>query len=149
MPRLIGAAALLVAVALTASCGPAGSTASTGATLSPTSAPFGTASPSPTSTALTSTVSPTPTPTPTVSTPAVRKPRLPRVKPPQRPEPKPTATKRRPPPAPARTRRPPAPARIVHPGSFCSPPGAVGRTRSGTRMVCGSRGGDRARWRSG
>jgi hypothetical protein len=44
------------------------------------------------------------------------------------------------PPAPARPTRAPAPpppsARIVHPGAFCSPPGAHGVTAAGTVMKC-------------
>ncbi|MEU6998164.1 hypothetical protein [Nonomuraea sp. NPDC046570] len=57
-------------------------------------------------------------------------------------------------------RQVPGPARIrpvtrpavrsgVHPGSFCSPAGALGRTKTGTLMKCVSRGGGHARWRSG
>ncbi|WP_445394734.1 PASTA domain-containing protein [Streptomyces sp. LE64] len=40
-------------------------------------------------------------------------------------------------------------ASTVHPGSFCSPPGAVGVTRAGTPMVCGPGSDGRNRWRSG
>jgi hypothetical protein len=43
------------------------------------------------------------------------------------------------PPAPAPTTRAPAPpssGRIVHPGAFCSPPGAHGVTSAGTPMTC-------------
>lgn len=37
----------------------------------------------------------------------------------------------------------------VHPGSFCSPPGATGVTKAGTPMVCGPGSDGRNRWRSG
>ncbi|MGW7609562.1 PASTA domain-containing protein [Streptomyces sp. NPDC054766] len=36
----------------------------------------------------------------------------------------------------------------VHPGSFCSPPGATGVSRSGTPMVCGPGSDGRNRWHS-
>ncbi|MFJ7228462.1 hypothetical protein ACIQVF_02820 [Streptomyces tendae] len=36
----------------------------------------------------------------------------------------------------------------VHPGSFCSPPGATGVTKAGTPMVCGPGSDGRDRWRS-
>ncbi|MCX5373925.1 PASTA domain-containing protein [Streptomyces sp. NBC_00103] len=36
----------------------------------------------------------------------------------------------------------------VHPGSFCSPHGATGVTKAGTRMVCGPGSDGRNRWRS-
>lgn len=36
----------------------------------------------------------------------------------------------------------------VHPGSFCSPPGATGVTKAGTPMVCGPGSDGRNRWRS-
>lgn len=50
-------------------------------------------------------------------------------------------------PAPAPAAPAPAPA-VVHPGSFCSPAGAVGVTTAGTAMVCGTtpKSPDRARW---
>ncbi len=50
-------------------------------------------------------------------------------------------------PAPAPAAPAPAPA-VVHPGSFCSPAGAVGVTSAGTAMVCGTtpKSPDRARW---
>ena len=34
----------------------------------------------------------------------------------------------------------------VHPGAFCSPPGATGRTTAGTAMVCGPAADNRNRW---
>ena len=37
---------------------------------------------------------------------------------------------------------------VVNPGSFCSPEGATGVTESGTAMVCSSKAGAKARWRS-
>jgi hypothetical protein len=37
---------------------------------------------------------------------------------------------------------------IVHPGAFCSPQGATGRTTAGTRMVCEPASDGRNRWRS-
>lgn len=37
---------------------------------------------------------------------------------------------------------------VVHPGAFCSPVGATGVTTKGTSMVCSSKAGDQARWRS-
>jgi hypothetical protein len=73
----------------------------------------------------------------------------------------PVAAPKPPPPAPpapapaAPAQRPPAPPPaassdqgVVHPGAFCSPSGATGRTRTGTRMVCGTtaKSPDRARW---
>ncbi|MGV9954477.1 PASTA domain-containing protein [Streptomyces cellulosae] len=36
----------------------------------------------------------------------------------------------------------------VHPGSYCSPPGAVGVTKAGTPMICGPGSDGRNRWRS-
>ncbi|MEV6591078.1 PASTA domain-containing protein [Streptomyces acidicola] len=39
-------------------------------------------------------------------------------------------------------------AGTVHPGSFCSPPGAAGVTEAGTPMVCGPGTDGRNRWRS-
>jgi hypothetical protein len=45
----------------------------------------------------------------------------------------------------------PAPAGggpVVHPGSFCSPPGAAGVTSDGHPEVCSSKNGAEARWRS-
>ncbi|MCP3767672.1 PASTA domain-containing protein [Streptomyces sp. MAR25Y5] len=36
----------------------------------------------------------------------------------------------------------------VHPGSYCSPPGAAGVTKAGTPMVCGPGSDGRNRWRS-
>ncbi|WP_217182392.1 hypothetical protein [Streptomyces sp. AC495_CC817] len=39
-------------------------------------------------------------------------------------------------------------APVVHPGSFCSPPGATGVTSAGTPMVCGPGSDGRNRWRS-
>lgn len=36
----------------------------------------------------------------------------------------------------------------VSAGAFCSPEGATGQTSAGTAMVCSSKNGDRARWRS-
>jgi hypothetical protein len=45
----------------------------------------------------------------------------------------------------------PAPAGggpVVHPGSFCSPPGATGVTSDGHPEVCSSKNGAEARWRS-
>ncbi|NIL50942.1 PASTA domain-containing protein [Streptomyces sp. 2BBP-J2] len=36
----------------------------------------------------------------------------------------------------------------VHPGSYCSPPGATGVTKAGTPMVCGPGSDGRNRWRS-
>jgi hypothetical protein len=40
-------------------------------------------------------------------------------------------------------------AGTVHPGSFCSPPGATGVTAAGTPMVCGPGSDGRNRWHSG
>jgi hypothetical protein len=37
---------------------------------------------------------------------------------------------------------------VVHPGAFCSPPGATGRTSAGTPMVCGPASDGRDRWHS-
>ncbi len=37
---------------------------------------------------------------------------------------------------------------IVHPGAFCSPPGATGHTTAGTPMVCGPASDGRDRWHS-
>jgi hypothetical protein len=37
---------------------------------------------------------------------------------------------------------------VVSPGAFCSPEGATGVTESGTAMVCSSKAGAKARWRS-
>jgi hypothetical protein len=37
---------------------------------------------------------------------------------------------------------------IVHPGAFCSPQGATGRTTAGTRMVCEPASDGRNRWGS-
>ena len=54
-------------------------------------------------------------------------------------------------PAPAAPAPAPAPAPgpgVVHPGSFCSPGGAVGVTSKGTPMVCGPGSDGRLRWRS-
>ncbi|MEU1529816.1 hypothetical protein [Streptomyces fagopyri] len=34
----------------------------------------------------------------------------------------------------------------VHPGSYCSPPGATGVTQAGTPMVCGPASDGRNRW---
>ncbi len=65
-----------------------------------------------------------------------------------------------PPPAPTTPAAPPAPPSdnngggnqgsypVVHPGSFCSPAGAMGVTSSGTLMVCSSKDGKQPRWRS-
>ncbi|MDT0401981.1 Stk1 family PASTA domain-containing Ser/Thr kinase [Streptomyces edwardsiae] len=39
-------------------------------------------------------------------------------------------------------------AGTVHPGSYCSPPGATGVTKAGTPMVCGPGSDGRNRWRS-
>ncbi len=55
-------------------------------------------------------------------------------------------------PIPTRTPRPTATAspasRGVHPGAFCAPEGALGRTVKGTLMRCTSKNGDRPRWRA-
>jgi hypothetical protein len=54
-------------------------------------------------------------------------------------------------PAPRPTPQPTSPSRVqgVHPGSFCSPEGALGFTVKGTLMRCSFKTGDiRARWRS-
>lgn len=61
----------------------------------------------------------------------------------------PHKTAHRPLPIPTPTRRPARPAARsgVHPGAFCAPQGALGRTTAGTLMRCSSRGGDQARWR--
>jgi hypothetical protein len=39
------------------------------------------------------------------------------------------------------------PTRTVHPGAYCEPRGATGRTRAGTPMVCKGKLGDEPRWR--
>ncbi|GAA3956386.1 hypothetical protein GCM10022384_06960 [Streptomyces marokkonensis] len=39
-------------------------------------------------------------------------------------------------------------AGVVHPGSYCSPPGAAGVTKRGTPMVCGPGSDGRDRWHS-
>jgi outer membrane biosynthesis protein TonB len=60
-----------------------------------------------------------------------------------KPAPKPTTKK----PAPKPTTK--APAGFVHPGAFCSPEGAFGKTSKGTLMRCTFKSGDiRARWRA-
>jgi hypothetical protein len=83
----------------------------------------------------TKTVTVTVTPTPTRT----------RVK----PTPRKVVVKRTPKPVPKRTQAPrPAIRSGVHPGSFCAPQGAMGRTVKGTLMQCSSKGGDQARWRS-
>jgi outer membrane biosynthesis protein TonB len=56
-------------------------------------------------------------------------------------------------PAPKPTTKKPTPkpttAGAVHPGAFCSPEGATGRTSKGTPMRCTRKAGeDRARWRA-
>jgi hypothetical protein len=61
------------------------------------------------------------------------------------------APKPRPPGAPTPTPAPPSPPNegVVHPGAFCSPQGATGRTSAGTPMVCEPASDGRNRWRSG
>jgi hypothetical protein len=49
-------------------------------------------------------------------------------------------------PTPHKTTHKPAQATGVHPGAFCSPPGAYGRTVKGTLMQC--KGPGRPRWRA-
>ena len=80
------------------------------------------------------------------------------LKPVAKPVPKPVAKpvpKPAPKPAPKPVTKPapkpatPSPIQGVHPGSFCSPQGALGRTNRGTLMRCSFKAGDiRARWRS-
>ena len=68
----------------------------------------------------------------------------------QAPAPKPTP-KPSPKPSPSPSPKPAAPSPIqgVHPGSFCSPEGALGYTNQGTLMRCTFKAGDtRARWRA-
>jgi hypothetical protein len=57
-----------------------------------------------------------------------------------KPKPKP------PPPPPAPPPPPPPYEGVVHPGAFCSPPGATGVTTKGTPMVCGLASDGRYRW---
>jgi hypothetical protein len=48
----------------------------------------------------------------------------------------------------APTHTAPPPARVVHPGAYCAPEGATGRTAKGTLMRCTLKDGEaRARWR--
>lgn len=68
------------------------------------------------------------------------------VKAAKKPTPKPSATKKK-----AAVRKTSAPSirSGVHPGSFCSPAGALGRTSAGTLMRCKTKPGDsRNRWRA-
>ncbi|MHA3838273.1 GmrSD restriction endonuclease domain-containing protein [Terrabacter sp. AAH1] len=70
----------------------------------------------------------------------------PAPKPVAKPAPKPAA---KPIPKPAPKPAAPSPIQGVHPGSFCSPEGALGYTNRGTLMRCSFKSGDpRARWRS-
>lgn len=81
---------------------------------------------------------PTPTPTaPPVATPV--------------PVPPPASAPPAPAPDPSRTPTPPSNDQgVVHPGAFCSPPGATGRTAAGTAMICTTTATDsRDRWREG
>ena len=59
-------------------------------------------------------------------------------------KPNPKATTNPPPPP-----SPPPDEGVVHPGAFCSPPGATGHTSKGTPMVCGPASDGRDRWHSG
>lgn len=85
----------------------------------------GPASPSPTGSP---TASPTPSPTPQTTAPIVQRTTAPPLRP--------------------RTTTPPAERQGVHPGAFCSPEGALGRTVDGVAMSCQLKAGERqARWR--
>lgn len=55
-----------------------------------------------------------------------------------------------PPPVMTTSYTPPPPGTVygVHPGAFCSPPGALGYTSAGTRMICGPGSDGRNRWHS-
>ncbi|WP_328344624.1 hypothetical protein [Micromonospora sp. NBC_00421] len=62
--------------------------------------------------------------------------------------PRTTAPKPKPNPTPVKTTAPSV-QKGVHPGAFCSPRGALGRTVKGTLMRCGPKGSDtRNRWRA-
>lgn len=121
----------ILAVALTGACSAATSSANPPQTEAP--AQVSTETPTPKATS-TPTKTPEATPTPTHT--RIKKPPV-KI---HTPRPRPTPTKTRPPAKPAvRT--------SVHPGAFCAPQGAHGRTSAGTLMRCSSRGGDQARWR--
>lgn len=100
--------------------------------------------------AVTPVAEPAPSPTPSLSTPSspartrTAAP-APRVAPATtRARPKPVVTTRTPRPS-ATTR---APLGVVHPGAFCAPKGALGRTSAGTLMECKPSATDtRNRWR--
>lgn len=79
------------------------------------------------------------TPAPATTTPPTTAP----PPPPTTTQPPPPATA--PPPPPTTTQPPPA-LSVVHPGAFCTPPGAHGVTDRGTPMVCGLASDGRYRW---
>ena len=88
---------------------------------------------------------PIPAPVPTPPPPTVPAPPAPTPTSPLVPAPDPTPTAEPAPPA-----APPSNDQgIVHPGAFCSPAGATGRTAAGTPMICTSTATDsRDRWRA-
>jgi hypothetical protein len=111
----------------------------------------------PPSAQLTQPASPTASPSPTAQVSALPTPGVaklkpavtakPAAKPAANPTPRPKPTTKRP--VVKATTKGPSGEQGVHPGAFCSPEGATGRTSKGTAMRCTRKAGeDRARWRA-